>query len=194
MRKLIVSANITLDGFMAGRGGELDWHFPFWTDEMAAYASRQLRSMDTILVGRLTYQRMAAYWPLAPRNDYSEMMNGYEKIVFSTTLKKAGWQHSRIVSGNMGEEVARLKTLPGRDMIIYGSASIVQALRRMDLVDEYQVWLHPVAIGRGIPLFKNGDGKNAHGPLPLKLLKTRALCSGVLLLHYEPESHEIIPG
>lgn len=174
---------------MAGCRGELDWHFPFWTDEMAAYASRQLRAMDTILVGRRTYERMAAYWPFAPRNDYSEMMNSYEKIVFSTSLATAGWRHSRILSGNIGEEIARLKQQPGRDMIIYGSASIVRAFRQMNLVDEYQVWLHPVAIGRGIPLFKDGDEN-----LSLKLLKTKPLCSGVLLLHYQPGDHELIAG
>lgn len=167
---------------MAGARGELDWHFPFWTEEMAAYASRQLRAMDTILVGRLTYQRMAAYWPLAPRDDFSEMMNNYEKIVFSTSLKKAGWQHTRVMAANMGEEIARLKQEPGRDMIIYGSASIVQALLPMHLIDEFQVWLHPVAIGSGIPLFKNSSDM-----LKLHLLKTKPLCSGVLLLHYEPD-------
>ena len=168
---------------MAGIKGELDWHFPFWTEEMAAYASRQLRAMDTILVGRLTYQKMAAYWPFAPRNDFSAMMNNYEKIVFSTSLKKTDWQHSRVLAGNIGEEIIRLKQAPGRDMIIYGSASIVQAFLLMGLIDEFQVWLHPVAIGNGIPLFKSQSDM-----LSLRLLKTKTLCSGVLLLHYAPDS------
>lgn len=166
---------------MAGLRGELDWHFPFWTDEMAAYASRQLRSADTILAGRVTYQKMAAYWPFAPRNDFSDMMNNYEKIVFSNSLTKTTWQHSRVLTGDIGQEITRLKQAAGRDMILYGSASLVQTFLVMGLIDEYQVWLHPVAIGRGIPLFSNpGD------MLKLKLLKTKTLCSGVLLLHYGP--------
>ncbi|MBS1567498.1 MAG: dihydrofolate reductase family protein, partial [Bacteroidetes bacterium] len=145
MRKLIVSANITLDGYMAGRQGELDWHFPFWTDEMSAYACRQLRTADTIIVGRHTYQKMAAWWPYAPHSDFAQMMNSYEKIVCSTSLKKVSWRHSRLLSENIGEEITRLKKTDGRDMIIYGSASLVQSFA--PLVDEYQVWLHPVAIG-----------------------------------------------
>jgi len=180
---------MTLDGYMAGCKGELDWHFPFWTDEMAAYASRQLRAMDTILVGRLTYEKMAAYWPFAARTDFSEMMNNYEKIVFSTSLKKAAWQHSRVMAKNIGEEIARLKQTPGRDMIIYGSASIVQAFLPMNIIDEFQVWLHPVAIGQGIPLFKNSSEL-----LKLKLLKTKTLCSGVLLLYYAPGDGLAQPG
>jgi len=183
LRKLIASVNITLDGFMAGINGELDWHFPFWTEEMGEYVFRQLRLADTILAGRVTYQKMAAYWPLATRDDFSDMMNNYEKVVFSTSMTGAAWQHTRIVAKNMGEEVSRLKRQSGRDIIIYGSASIVQAIGRMGLIDEYHIWVHPIVIGKGLPLFKNN-----HHPLWLKLLHTKWFCSGVMLLYYGPEA------
>jgi len=166
---------------MAGVNGELDWHFPFWTEEMEEYAFRQLRSVDTILAGRVTYQKMAAYWPFATRDDFSDMMNNYQKIVFSTSMTTAAWQHTRIIANNIRKETSRLKQQRGRNMIIYGSASIVQALGRMDLVDEYHIWVHPIVIGNGLVLFKN-NGR----PLQLRLLETKSFCSGVMLLYYQP--------
>jgi dihydrofolate reductase len=181
MRKVIVSVNLTLDGYMAGANGELDWHFPFWTEEMEEYVFRQLQSVDTLLMGRRTYQRMAAHC-LAARGDcFADMMNNYNKIVFSTSIKKAAWPHTRFVANNIAEEITRLKQQPGGDMVVYGSSSIIQAFRRMDLVDEYHVWLHPVLIGSGLPLFGHDSDM-----LSLRLLKTKLFYSGVMLLYYEP--------
>jgi dihydrofolate reductase len=188
MRKIIVSINVTLDGFMAGPRGELDWHFPHWNEEMANFAYEQLCLMDSILLGRVTYQAMASYWPYEANNtacgrqeqDYAYMMNHYEKVVFSKTLRTVEWRNSRLVKNNIAKEVASLKEQPGLDMIVYGSGSIVSRLMQLDLVDEYVIWLHPVVLGQGIPLFRDVQGK-----YPLKLLKTKAFSSGVVVLYYE---------
>lgn len=190
MRKVIVSMNVTLDGFMAGRNCELDWHFNYWNEEMAEHACKQLSKTDTILLGRVTYQAMARYWPYQAMNlsfprehiAFADMMNNYHKIVFSRTLKTAIWNNSRLVKRNLNTEILRLKQQQGKDIIVYGSGSIVSTLMRLDLVDEYELWVHPVLLGEGKALFKGLQGQ--HG---LQLLKTKAFSSGVIILYYRPD-------
>jgi dihydrofolate reductase len=189
MRRVIASMNVTLDDFMSGTNGELDWHFPLWNEEMAAYAFEELNGADTIILGRITYQAMAAYWPRAAardgctRNDisFANLMNDRTKIVFSSTLKKAAWRNTKILRGDIAKEITALKQQRGGDMIIYGSGSIVTALIQAGLVDEYQVWIHPVVIGSGVPLFRDMRSR-----LDLKLLRTKRFASGVIILYYEP--------
>lgn len=188
MRKLIVSMNTTLDGFLSGPDCELDWHFQTWTEEMAELASMELSKADTIVLGRVTYMAMAQYWPFTaidpsyPRSgiEFAEMINGYTKIVFSRTLQKADWNNSRLLNGNIKEEMTQLKQQPGKDLILYGSSSLVTSLIRSDLVDEYQVWVHPVILGKGKPFF---GGLKDH--LPMELFKTRTFRSGVVTLYFK---------
>jgi len=187
MRKVIVSMNVTLDGFMAGRNYELDWHFSYWNEEMAEHACERLSKIDTILLGRVTYQAMAGYWPYQafntsfPREQlaFAEMMNNYRKVVFSRTLQNTAWNNSRLVKANLRREIARLKQQPGKDMIIYGSRSIVTALMRSGLVDEYELWVHPVLLGKGKPLFPGQPHMRQ-----LRLMRTRSFASGVIILYY----------
>lgn len=189
MRRVIASMNVTLDDFMSGSNGELDWHFPLWNEEMAAYAFEELNATDTILLGRITYQAMASYWPTAAnrpgttRHDiaFANLMNDRNKIVFSTTLKKASWKNTKLVRGNIASEIAALKQTRGGDMIVYGSGSIVTTLIHAGLIDEYQVWIHPVVLGNGVPFFKDIRSR-----LDLKLLRTKRFASGVIILYYEP--------
>lgn len=189
MRRVIASMNVTLDDFMSGTNGELDWHFPLWNEEMAAYAFEELSGADTIILGRVTYQAMASYWPTAAsrpgytRNDiaFANLMNDRAKIVFSTTLKKAAWKNTRVMRGDIAKEITALKQERGGDMIVYGSGSIVTSLIQSGLVDEYQVWIHPVVIGSGVPFFKDMGSR-----LDLKLLRTKRFASGVIILYYEP--------
>src|SRR5882724_10330479 len=144
MRKLIVSMNITLDGFVSGCNHELDWHFQSWNEEMADLLSQQLSKADTILLGRVTYNAMASYWPTSttdpcfPRNDvaFADMMNEHSKIVFSKTLQTTDWNNSRLIKGNIEYEIAQLKHQQGKDIITYGSAQLVSALMKLGLVDE----------------------------------------------------------
>ena len=189
MRKVIVSMNVTLDGFMSGATGELDWHFNYWNEEMADHAGRQLSKSDTILLGRVTYQAMAQYWPYQavnmsfPRENvvFAEMMNNYHKIVFSRTLKEATWHNSRVVNTNLRTEILRLKQQPGRDMIVYGSGSIVSRLLQLGLVDEYELLVHPVVLSKGKALFKGLQSGRA-----LELFDTKTFSSGVIVLYYRP--------
>lgn len=171
--------NLTLDGFMSGPDHELDWHFPLWNEEMSRFANAQLMSMDTILLGRLTYQSMVAYWPTAPLDDYSFRMNAYKKIVISSTLQHAAWTNTEIFAQGIEEKILALKNSPGKDIIIYGSRSIVTLLSLRGLIDEYRIWVHPVAIGKGIPLL-NQTCHRIH----LKLFNTRSFSTGVVLLYY----------
>ena len=184
MRKIIVSNYVSLDGFFAGPDGEIDWFV--WDEETAEYSKEMLGSIDTLLFGRVTYELMAGYWPTAsaPTEDpvIIYAMNNLPKIVFSRTLEKVEWNNSRLVKDNIVQEVARLKQQPGKDMVIFGSGSIVSTFTKLGLIDEYHIFVNPVVLGSGKPLFKDIRDK-----MNLKLLKTKAFKSGVVLLSYEPE-------
>jgi dihydrofolate reductase len=185
MRRIIVSMNITVDGFMAGPYGELDWQVNNWTSEMARLLGEQLSRADTILLGRNTYAAMAAYWPAAgcsfnlSRDDiaYATLMNDYPKIVCSTTLKNARWHNSRIIKTDICAAITNLKKQPGKDIIIYGSRTLVQYLSQQKLIDEYLLWVYPITLGKGISLFTKAE--------PLKLLDMKQFSSGgVVVLNY----------
>ena len=187
MRRIILSVNLTLDGFVSGPDGELDWHFPHWDSEMSDYASEHLDKTDTLLLGRITYQAMASYWPfqlnnpLFPRTDipYADMMNNHAKIVFSKTLAAAKWNNTTVLQKISAHEINQLKQQHGKCMLIYGSRSIAQAFINLKLVDEFMFWVHPVLIGRGVPLL---TGLNRS--LEMRLSKNTKFHSGVLVSHY----------
>lgn len=180
---------------MAGPNCELDWHFNFWNEEMAEFACDQLKMADVILLGRITYNAMAKYWGSVsidssyPRVDiaFADMMNSYHKIVFSRTLEKPEWNNSRLIKDDINNEVRKLKKDSGRDMIIYGSGTIVNALTRAGLIDDYLLWVHPVVLGKGKTIFKNSSIWPS-----LNLFKTRIFSSGVIVLHYKKEIREKI--
>lgn len=183
MRKIFVSEMVSLDGFFAGPGGEIDWHVV--DEEFNEYANGMLSSVDTLLFGRVTYQLMADYWPtrsaLTNEPIIARWMNELPKIVFSKTLEKAGWKNSRLVRDDIAEEVLKMKQRPGKDIVILGSGSIVSALTRLGLIDEYRIIVNPVVLGSGKPLFNGLEGR-----LQLKLLKAKAFKSGNVLLYYRP--------
>lgn len=179
MRKVIVSNVMSLEGFFEGPDKGLDW---FAVDEeFLEYAKDLLRSVDTILFGRLTYEHMANYWPSAPVDEIADKMNNLRKVVFSKTLQKAEWNNSRLVKGDIGEEISKLKQRPGKNMVIFGSAELASYLLRLGLIDEYRVILSPVLIGSGNPLFKGVKER-----IKLKLSGTKTLGSGVVVLYYRP--------
>ena len=188
MRKLVVSLNVTLDGFVAADDESLDWHTPYWTDEIAETTAELLSRADTILLGKNTYQAMAAYWPFQakcmnfPRTDiaYADMMNNYQKVVLSSTINAVWWNNSLLLKGNLQKEVARLKKQHGRDILTYGSVSLVKKLVAVNLVDEYQFWVHPVILGHGKPLFNKLKNN-----MSLKLIWQKAFSSGVVLMVYK---------
>ncbi len=187
MRKLVASVNITLDGFMAGPNCELDWHFSRWTPEMADVQTQLLIAADTILLGRVTYTAMAAYWPgvsanlTFPRHDlaFANMMNSLKKVVFSKTINHLNWQNSIKISGSLAAEIYKLKRQRGEDIMIYGSSKLMSGLMKLNLIDEYALWVHPVLLGKGKPLFGKLDGLT-----DMRLSNVQQFSSDVVLLQY----------
>jgi len=178
MRKVIASNLVTLDGFFEGPSHELDWHLV--DDEFFAYAEDMLRNADVLLFGANTYQLMAAYWPTAPQDEIADKMNNLPKLVFSKTLPTADWNNTRLVKSNAAEEISKLKQLPGKDMVILGSAHLASSLLNEGLIDEYRVILNPVLIGAGKPLFPGVTER-----LRLRLSHTKLFASGVIVLYYQ---------
>lgn len=183
MRKVTVFNFITLNGYFEGQKGDISWHRH--GAEENEYAVEALKSGSTLLFGRVTYEMMASYWskPSAIKNDpvVAEGMNNAEKIVFSRTLKKVEWNNTKLVRGNIEEEIKKMKQQPGKDMTLLGSGSILTRFAELGLIDEYQIMVDPVVIGKVTPIFKNIKNK-----LDLKLTMTRTFKSGVVLLCYKP--------
>lgn len=183
MRKIGVFENVSLDGFFAGPNGEIDWFKRH--EEMAQYAAKQASRGPTILLGRVTYELMASYWPSAtpPAENpiLIDAMNNSPKIVFSRTLKKAEWKNTTVIKDNIADEIQKLKKQPGTDMVILGSGSIVQAFTNLGLIDEYELSVHPIVLGSGKSLFGNIRKR-----LNLKLVKTETFKNGVVILGYQP--------
>jgi dihydrofolate reductase len=187
MGKLTVSMNLTMDGYLAGPDGELDWHFTSWTEEMADTLCRHLSQADTILLGRVTYEAMLAYWsckaadPTCAAEDYAFafMMNSYPKLVFSNKLAIPE-KNTRLLKGNLEKEIRLQKSSGSKHIMVYGSGQLVDALIKANLVDEYQLWVHPVILGKGKRLFKNGLDR-----IGLKLVHSEIFSSGVVLLCHQ---------
>lgn len=187
MRKVIVSLNQTLDGFIADRDGSLNWHAKCWNEEMARCAGEQLARAGTILFGRITYTAMADYWPerLAslhctdPDIAFTEMINQREKLVFSNTLPFTTWNNAHITRRTPQIEVNALKQQSGDDILVYGSPTLVSQLFQLDLVDEFVCWIHPVLLGKGLPFCKFKKES-----MVLQLCETRSFATGVILVRY----------
>lgn len=176
---------ISLDGYFEGPNHDLSWHGPVVDAEFNEYAAQMLDSIDTQLMGRRIYHTMATYWPKpAARTDdpiIAKKMNEMQKVVFSKSLKKVDWENSRLVKTDAIKEIRRLKAMPGKDMSIGGSDFALSAIQA-GLVDELRIFVNPVFIGKGRPLF---DGIKER--LRLKLVKTKTFKSGLILLYYVPE-------
>lgn len=183
---------MSIDGFIGGPKRELDWFaqkgFLNKTD-FAEYTKELLSGAGGILLGRATYEQFVRTWPTRtvsdPSNDpvITEKMNGLPKIVFSNTLDNVNWgtwDNARLVKGDAGDEVKRLKNEPGKDLVILGSGTLVSALTKLGLIDEYQLIIQPVILGAGIPEFQNIDRRTK-----LKLVKSRQLREGSIILYYQ---------
>jgi dihydrofolate reductase len=184
MRKVFLFNMTTLDGYFEGLHQDISWHNV--DDEFNQFAIEQLKQVDTLLFGRVTYQGMASYWPteLAIKDDpeVAGLMNSLPKIVFSRTLDRADWNNSRLVKENPAGEVLKLKEQPGKDIAIFGSSNLAVTLAESDLIDEYRLIVNPVFLGDGTPLLKGIKEK-----LNLKLINSRVFTSGNILLYYTPE-------
>ena len=183
MRKLYSFMVVTLDGFYEGPDGEFDW--PNVDEEFNEFGIAQLHDTDLLLFGRRTYEGMASYWPTpAARQDdplVAELMNTLPKVVVSTTLTSADWSNSRVVGGNLAEEVTKLKQQPGKAIAVFGSPSLTVSLLELGLVDELRVMVNPIVLGDGRSLFRTTRDR-----LRLELRQTRTFSSGNVLLTYRP--------
>jgi dihydrofolate reductase len=182
MRKIIYWVHVSLDGHICGPDGEFDW--PVFGPELARYSHEENDRVDTFLYGRAVWEIMSGYWPTADENTEEEhalffapVWRRTPKVVFSTTLEKADW-NTRVVGGDLETAVRALKAEPGKDMQLTGGAGVAKALADLDLIDEYQVVVHPVVLGGGKPLF----GLSAR--FSLNLVETRTFDGATVLLRY----------
>lgn len=178
MRKLILQQQMSLDGFVAAANKDVGWAFGGLDDEYAAWGAPRLWNASAHLMGRATYGAMAAHWPTSDE-PYAPPMNGIPKIVFSRTLKTADWGETTILSGDLAEEIARLKREPGKPLLAHGGARFVRSLIETGLVDEYRLISHPVVLGQGLAIFFN-----LKTPLHLRAVEVVPFKSGVVARHF----------
>lgn len=186
MRKLIFFMHSSLDGFVAGPNGEMDW---IKHDEaLFDFVATMTEKADTALYGKNTYLMMEAYWPTAGDKpdaskhdkEHAAWYNAVQKIVLSTSLDRSGLKNTLVISSNIGEEISAIKNRVGKNILIFGSPSASHSLLGLGLVDEFWVFMNPLLLGRGMPLFKN-----IQSPVNLKLVESKTFDCGVIGLHYE---------
>ena len=177
---------VSLDGFIARPGGELDW-FLSGDPVFEQYCDEMVDSVGLALYGRRSYELMVSYWPAAEANPsspadqrFAAKMNALPKVVLSRTLEQATWNNTRVVGERVGEAIAELKRQPGKPIVAWAGAGLVTTLAGLDLVDEYRLLVHPVLLGKGLRLF---DGCHEQ---KLRLIRTTQLGSDLAVLCYEP--------
>ncbi|MCC6614992.1 MAG: dihydrofolate reductase [Anaerolineae bacterium] len=182
MSKLIVSEFISLDGVIEAPE---TWHFPYISDDMAAHIGAAIDATDIMLYGRVTYEAFASFWTTdeAKGEGIAEKLNTAPKYVVSTTLASADWQNSTLIKTDVYDAIARLKRETQGNIGLTGSATLVRSLAQAGLVDEFQLLVHPIVVGKGKRLFENMTAS-----VPLKLAGTQTFESGVVLMTYHPAS------
>ena len=193
MRKVIVSTFLTLDGVMQAPGGNDEdrsegfqhggWQMPYIDEVAGSAVDEGMTSSDGLLLGRKTYEIFAGYWPHQPDNaPFAAQMNGFAKFVVSTTLEEPlEWANSTLISGDIAEEVTKLKQQPGKNLQVIGSGNLAQSLMKLELVDEFQLMIHPIVVGSGKRLFGEGNV-----PKTLRLVDSKTTGTGVLIVTYRP--------
>ena len=188
MRKLKLQVQMSIDGFVAGPNGELDW-MDFNTDkERSAFVNELTDSSDTILLGRNMIEGFMNYWENVlenqenPEYEFAEKMVGYQKFVFSKTMEKSTWTNTTLAEGELSDVVAELKQKEGKDILVYGGASFVSNLIGQNLIDEYNLIINPTAIGNGLRIFNNLKQN-----LRLHLKKSQSFSGGKIANTYVPE-------
>ena len=194
MRKLNILSFITLDGVMQAPGGPEEdptggfkhggWTVGYWDDLLGSTMAEQMAEPFDLLLGRKTYEIFAAYWPYvksdSPDNQIARKFNGTKKYVASTTLEKLDWNNSSLISGNVAQEVKKLKDQNGPELQVYGSGNLIQTLLKHDLVDRFLLKIFPITLGTGKRLF--GDGTI---PAGFKLVNSKTSTTGVIVANYE---------
>ncbi|HEY8868496.1 MAG TPA: dihydrofolate reductase family protein [Candidatus Limnocylindrales bacterium] len=192
MRRVVVNMSLTLDGVMQApgradedtRGGfeHGGWALPYFDPVMADVSAEGIAQQPALLFGRRTYEDFFTVWPNRTDNPFTDVLNNAQKYVASTTLEEPlPWANSTLVKGDAAEAVAALKDQPGKDFVVLGSGVLVQSLMRRNLVDEYVLSIHPLVLGSGHRLFRDGSPYAA-----LRLVDTKTTSTGVVIATYQP--------
>jgi dihydrofolate reductase len=183
-RRLVLQMGVSLDGMVAiprGDGSvpvmESEWDLPPEDPELTELKLECVRDAGAHLMGRVTYEAMAGFWPTSS-HAYAAPMNEIPKIVFSNTLQRGDWGDTQIIRGNLAEEIATLKREPGKHLLVHGGAMFVQSLARDGLIDEYRLVTHPLAVGGGLPMFKD-----MQTPLRMELVDARTFNSATFRVY-----------
>ena len=182
MRKLKLQVQTTIDGYMAGPNGEMDWMTFPWTDDIAAYITVLTDPVDCIVLGRKLAEGFIPTWAAGPEGEDKESidkMNETPKVVISNSLTESPWANTVVAGGDLTETVNRLKAQPGGDMITYGGGTLVSALIAKGLLDELHLFVNPTAIGTGMPVFAARQ--------QLRLVAARPFDCGITALHFAPK-------
>jgi dihydrofolate reductase len=178
VRKVVSGLFISLDGVTESPD---QWQFDHFDEGMMEALTAHLAGEDAVLLGRVTYQEWADYWPTSTDEPYASHINNIPKYVVSTTLDKVEWQNSTLIKGNLAEAIARLKQQPGKNIGVAGSPTLVRSLLQNDLLDELTLMVHPVVAGKGKRLFKDGADLKR-----LRLVDSTTTPTGVAILTYQP--------
>jgi len=188
MRKLKLQVQMTVDGYIGGPQGEMDFLSRDWDDTIIKYVTDLTEPVDTIVLGRKLAEGFIPHWaaaaadPAHPEHDAGIKFTDTPKVVFTRTLDKSKWNNTLLAKGGLVDEITRLKEQAGRDIIAYGGATFVSGLVKQGLIDEYHLFINPAAIGSGLGIFKDLDRKQS-----LRLVKATPAKCGIVILHYEPK-------
>ena len=192
MRKLKLQVQMTVDGYVAGPNGEMDWMSFGQDEELLNIINELIDSSDTILLGRKMTSGFVDYWEGVVNNQpdstefaFAKKMVDTPKVVFTKTLDKSPWNNTTLAKGNLVDEITNLKQQNGKDILVYGGAGFVSSLIEHGLIDEFYLFVNPAAIGNGMPIFNQIDRN-----LPLTLLKATPFDCGEVMLQYEPKRVE----
>ena len=188
MRKLKLQVQISVDGFIAGPSGQMDWITWEAGNDFINYVTELTDSSDSMLLGRKLAEGFIPYWtditskPEDPQYSFAKKMVDTPKIVFSKTLDKSQWANTELAKGDLTTEINKIKSQPGKDIIMYGGANFASSVIKAGLIDEYHLFVNPAAIGKGMAIFNTIENKQKLG-----LIKVTPLESGIVVLHYNPK-------
>ena len=181
MRKLKLQVQMTVDGYIAGPNGEMDWAIRDWDEELKDYVKEITDPVDCIVLGRKLAQGFIPYWESHPEEEGADKLNNTHKVIFTKTLDRSDWDNTVLAKGDLVNEISKLKSEEGKDIIAYGGAIFVSALIKHGLIDEYHLLINPTAIGEGMTIFGELDHSQN-----LKLVKSASFSCGIVVLKYVP--------
>lgn len=181
MRKLKLQMQLSIDGFVAGVNGEMDWMEMNWDEAIIQHVTAFTEPVDTIILGRKLAEGFIPYWASNPDQPGADKFNNTPKVVFTKTIDKHDWKDTTLAKGDLVEEISKLKQQPGGDIAVYGGGSFVSSLVKHNLIDEYHLLINPSIVGNGMPIFKAMESVRK-----MKLVNTVVGACGIVVLQYEP--------